>query len=84
MNSELRKAIYKKKILHNKYKKFKNSRNWELYRKQRNYVTKLRKQSIQLYFFERCSGGQSQRTFGLPLSHFLAQNQIKMTVTLYY
>ena len=57
MNSELRKAIYKKKMLHNKYLKYRNKSNWEMYRKQRNYVTKLRKQSLQLYFFERCSGG---------------------------
>ena len=37
-------------MLHNKFKKFKNKSNWENYRKQRNYVTKLRKQSIHLYF----------------------------------
>ena len=46
MNGELRRAIYKKRMLHNKYKKFRNNFNWEAYRKQRNHVTKLRKQSI--------------------------------------
>ena len=59
MNSELRKAICKKtKMLHNKYNKYKSKTNWEMYRKQRNYAAKLRKQSLKLYFSERRSGGQ--------------------------
>lgn len=51
MNSELQRAIYKKKMLHKKYIKYKGKQSWENYRKQRNFVTKLRKQSIKLYFF---------------------------------
>ena len=79
MNSDLRKAIYKKKMLHNKYHKFRNSTNWELYRKQRNYVTKLRKQSIKLYFFERCGGGPKSKVFWPTIKPFLSSKSAKMT-----
>ena len=77
MNSELRRAIYKKKMLHNKFKKFKNNSNWENYRKQRNYVTKLRKQSIHLYFFERCSGGPKSKDFWPTIKPFLSSKSSK-------
>ena len=40
MNGNLRRAVFKKHMLFNKYKKGKTSADWELYRKQRNYVTK--------------------------------------------
>ena len=50
MNGELRRTSYKKRMLLHKYKKFKNIFTWEAYRQQRNHVTKLRKQSIRLYF----------------------------------
>ena len=77
MNSELRRAIYKKKMLHNKFKKFKNNSNWENYRKQRKYVTKLRKQSIHLYFFERCSGGPKSKDFWPTIKPFLSSKSSK-------
>ena len=65
MNSELRKAIYKKKMLHNKVKKIKNKATWEMYRKQRNYVTKLRKKSIHLYFLKGVVAALNPRNSGL-------------------
>ena len=77
MNSELRRAIYKKKMLHNKYHKYRNKTNWELYRKQRNYVTKLRKQSIKIYFFERCSGGPKSSDFWPTIKPFLSSKSAK-------
>jgi hypothetical protein len=42
MNKELRKAVYKNRMLHNKFLKCKSDKNWEEYRKQRNYVTKIK------------------------------------------
>jgi hypothetical protein len=33
---------------------------WEIYRKQRNLVNKIKKQSIRNYFIERCAGGPSE------------------------
>ena len=43
MNQNLRNAIYKKKMYHNKFFKQKTDKSWETYRKQRNLVTKLKK-----------------------------------------
>jgi hypothetical protein len=57
MNKTLR------RMTHNKFLKDKSKKNWEAYRKQRNLVTKLKKQSIRTYFYERCVGGQ------YPLPH---------------
>jgi hypothetical protein len=46
INKELRKAVYKKRQLHNKYNKCKTKSNWENYRQQRNLGTKIKKKSI--------------------------------------
>ena len=63
MNSELRKAIYMKQMLRNKFEKCKSDKNWERYRKQRNLVTKLKKKSVKIYLLERCVGGQKSTDF---------------------
>jgi hypothetical protein len=63
MNSELKRAIYRKKMLHNKFQKYNNSKNWEAYRRQRNYVTKLKSKSINIYYIERCDGGPKSKDF---------------------
>jgi hypothetical protein len=34
MNSELKRAIYGKKMLYNKFQKYNKSKNWEAYRRQ--------------------------------------------------
>jgi hypothetical protein len=49
--------IYKKRMFHNKFLKNRSKVNWENYRKQRNHVNKVKKKSVQNYFFERCVGG---------------------------
>jgi hypothetical protein len=43
MNSKLRKAVYKKRQLHNVFKTQRSSKSWEQYRKQRNIVTKIKR-----------------------------------------
>ena len=58
MNNRLRKAVYKKTALRNKFRRFPNNANWEAYRKQRNLTTKIRKDSIKNYFFERCTSAK--------------------------
>jgi hypothetical protein len=60
---QLRSAVYKKRMTHNKFLKDKSNKNWEAYRKQRNLVTKLKKQSIRTYFYERCVGGPKSTDF---------------------
>ena len=52
----MRSAVYKKRMTHNTFLKEKSNKNWVAYRKQRNLVTKLKKQSIRTYFYERCVG----------------------------
>jgi hypothetical protein len=42
INQQLRKAIYKKQMLHNKYLHLRSKKNWETYHQQRNFVNKLR------------------------------------------
>jgi hypothetical protein len=50
MNSTLRKSIYKKKMMLNRYLD-RNNVNWKKYRQSRNLVTKIKKQSIKNYFW---------------------------------
>ena len=57
MNGELRKEIYRKHMLYTNYTKQRNSKTWDKYRKQRNFVNKLKKDSMKTYFLERCRGG---------------------------
>ena len=57
MNSELRGAIYRKHMFYSQYTKNRNTKTWEKFRKQRNLVTKLKKNSMKTYFLERCTGG---------------------------
>ena len=77
MNSELRSAIYKKRMLRNKYFKCRSSQNWEKYRKRRNYVTKLKRQSLRVYFFERCHGGPKSKDFWPTIKPFLSKKGSK-------
>ena len=72
MNGNLRRAVFKKHMLFNKYKKGKTSADWELYRKQRNYVTKLKKASMRVYFYERCAGGPKSKDFWPTIKPFLS------------
>jgi len=77
MNKELRGAIYKKKMYHNKFLKNKSDANWEVYRKQRNLVTKIKKNSIKTYFYERTAGGPKSSTFYSTIKPFLSNKGIK-------
>ena len=61
MNSELRKAMFKRNMLRNKFyktphkNKLERSKAWEAFRRQRNLVTTLRRKSLQIYFQKRVS-----------------------------
>ena len=63
MNGDFRRAVYKKRMLFNKYKNCRFAANLDNYRKQRNNVTKLKKQSMRVYFYERCAGGPKSKDF---------------------
>ena len=51
MNTNLKRAIYKKRMSYNKYNRCKNKQNWEIYRKQRNLVNKIKKTIHQKLFY---------------------------------
>jgi hypothetical protein len=45
---------FEKKLSHfETIPKYKSDKNWEIYRKQRNLVTKIKRDSIKTYFYER-------------------------------
>ena len=73
MNGNLRRAVFKKHMLFNKYKMGKTSADWEPYRKQRNYVTKLKKVSMRVYFYERCADGPKSKDFCPTIKPFLSK-----------
>ena len=55
MNSELRRAINVRNMLHRKFNKCKSTNHWNAFKKQRNIVTKLRKKSIGVYLKTNCN-----------------------------
>ena len=54
MNSQLRKAIYRRNMARNKFRKY-GSAYWEENRVHRNKVVAIRKTSIAKYFSQKCS-----------------------------
>ena len=60
-------------MLFNKLERFRTPANWELYRKQRNHVTKLKKASMRIYFFKRCTGGPKSKDFWPTIKPFLSK-----------
>jgi hypothetical protein len=83
MNKRLWQEIYKKRPLHNKFLKQKTNKNWEAYRKQRNFVNKLKKKSAQKYFYERCAGGPKSSDFWLTIKPFLSSKGVKTNNSYY-
>ena len=73
MNGNLRRAVFKKRMFFNTFKKSKTSADWEFHRKQRNHVTKLKKASIRVYFYERCAGGPKSKDFWPTIKPFLSK-----------
>ena len=69
MNSSLRRAIHKKNMLYNSYRKGKVP--WETYRKQRNLTTAINQQSKATYFRERCEGGPKKQKFWRTIKPFI-------------
>ena len=47
--------------------------NWENYRKQRNHVNRVKKKSVQNYFFERCVRGPKSSDFWPTIKPFLSK-----------
>ena len=73
MNSKLRKAMHKRNMLRNKYKK--GLVGWDAYRMQRNITTSIYKKSQATYFSERCAGGVKNQKFWKAIKPFLTSKQ---------
>jgi hypothetical protein len=63
----------------NKFLKDKSNKNWDAYRKQRNSVNKLKKQSVRTYFYERCVGGPKSTDFYPTIKPFLTNKGSNIT-----
>ena len=61
MNAQYRKIIYKTRQARNTYNKNKTNENWKTYTKWRNIKTKTKRESISVYFQERCGGGLNRK-----------------------
>ena len=77
MNGELKHAIFRKCMLRNKYYRNRSKANWDLYKTQRNLVTKIRKQSIRTYFQVKCENDNNQTNFWATIKPFISKKQIK-------
>ena len=73
MNYKLRKAMHKRNMLRNKYKK--GLVEWDVYRMQRNITTSIYKKSQATYFSERCEGGAKNQKFWKTNKPFLTSKQ---------
>ena len=73
MNCKLRKAMHKRNMLRNKYKK--GLVEWDVYRMQRNITTSIYKKSQATYFSERCEGGAKNQKFWKTIKPFLTSKQ---------
>jgi hypothetical protein len=73
MNQELRRAVYRKQMLYSQFTKCQSNKNWEKFRKQRNFVTKLKRKSMKTYFLERCSGGTKSGDFWKTIKPFFSK-----------
>ena len=71
MNHELKKAIYKKCMLRNKFYKNKSDINWEMYKTQRNTVTNIRRNSIRHYFVTKTEGLRNPGDFWKVMKPFI-------------
>ena len=72
INGILRKEIFQKCMLRNKYFKNRSHDNWDKYKSQRNKVTKLRRLSIRKYFQDRCENNNKPHEFWKTMKPFLS------------
>ena len=74
MNSQLRKAMYKRNMARNKFRK--NGRKyWEEHRRQRNKTVAIRKKSIANYFAKNCA--RKDKRFWSTVSPFMTDKKCK-------
>ena len=72
MNGNLRRAINVKAMLKRKFDKYKSQDSWEKYKRQRNQVNRLKRESMLYYFKERCNGTNNAHEFWKTISPFMS------------
>ena len=77
MHSNLMKAMYRRNKYRNDYLKSRNSQNWQIYKKQRNLVTSMRKRAIKAYFTKKCNIGSSPKEFWNCIKPFFSDKNSK-------
>ena len=73
MNSNYRRTIYKARQAKNAFSRNKSAQSWQNYVKFRNLKTKVKRDSISVYFQERCGGGPKSKDFWPTIKPFLSQ-----------
>ena len=56
INKTLKQAVYKRRMLFNKFQNYRSASNWEKIRQQRNLLTELKCKSVNQHYIERCVG----------------------------
>ena len=74
MNSQLRKAMYKRNMARNKFRK-NGCKYWEEHRRQRNKTVAIRKKSIANYFAKNCT--RKDKRFWSTVSPFMTDTKCK-------
>jgi hypothetical protein len=60
-------------LSYSEFTKCQEQQKFEKFRKQRNFVTKLKRKSMKTYFLERCSGGTKSGDFWKTIKPFLSK-----------
>ena len=74
MNSQLRKTMYKRNMIRNKFRKY-GKCHWEENRRMRNQLVSIRKKSIATYFSQNCQ--KRDKTFWNTVSPFMTDKQFR-------
>ena len=84
MHGELRKAINVKAMLRRKFFKTRSNNTWSKFRKQRNYVTKLKRQAKQEYFDKHCNNiaNSNDRSFWKTVKPFFTNNSSNTNISI--
>ena len=77
MSKELRKAMYHRNRLRNKYFKFRSDNYLTFYKIQRNKVTAIKRKEISKYFEEKCKEGTKNKDFWKAVKPLFSKSRTK-------
>ena len=77
MSKELRKAMYQRNRLRNKYFKYRSDDYLTLYKIQRNKVTAIKRKEISKYFEDKCKEGTKNKDFWKAVKPIFSKSRTK-------